>query len=196
MGHLMNHPRVPAGPVLVALLVLAVVVAGCVDGEGEREERELSASSSVQRFDPPVEAPDYSVTTINGDEFTLADQEGKVVMMYFFGVGCTSCAANLPAHRQLYESHGDDEHFVMVAINAWSVWYGEGEQEMRDYREKEEIRWAMAPSSDQLNQEYDVRGTPTHYFIDHEGLAQASGYRLSYDVLSGQVDQMLEEIGS
>lgn len=192
----MNQTRVSGGPVLVTVLVLVVALAGCVEGGGDRQERELSATPDVHRFDPPVEAPDFSVTTIDGEEFSLADQEGKVVLMYFFGVGCTSCAANLPAHRQLYGSHGDDDRFVMVAINAWTVWYGEGEKQMQDYREKEDIDWLMAPSSQRLNENYDVRGTPTHYFIDHEGLVQATGNRLSYDTLSGQVDQMLEEVGS
>lgn len=84
----------------------------------------------------------------------------------------------------------------MAHINAWSVWYGEGEEQMKEYREREDIGWRIAPSSQQLNDDYGVRGTPTHVFIDHEGNAQAMGSRLSYGALSAQVDQMLDEIGA
>ncbi len=179
---------------LLLVVLSASVMAGCLgDGEGGEGSGDIPG---IQPQDPPAPAPAFAVTTIDGEEVSLDQLEGRVVMIYFMGLGCTSCAANLPDHKRLWDSHGEDARFAMLALNSWAVQGapGESEGDMREYRDEEQIGWDLAIPDAKTLQDYGVRGTPTHFFIDHEGLVQSAGGRLGYDALSTQVDRLIEQV--
>ncbi len=59
---------------LAALLIAALSITAC-GGSGAQEG--ASASSGGE------EAADFSVTTLDGEEFRLADKRGEIVALYF-----------------------------------------------------------------------------------------------------------------
>lgn len=179
-------------PLTVGLLLLVLALAGCLGNGGE--DSGGNGIPGIHELDEPVPAPAFSLETIDGEEFRLEDHQGKVVLLLFMGVGCSSCAANLVDHLALWEELGEDERFVFLSINSWAVCCGEGELDLRDYRDRHGIGWPMALGTAQVVQEYGVRGTPTHVFVDHEGMAIAMGSRLSHDALDAQVGGMLTAI--
>ncbi len=65
--------------VLAAMLVGMLSVAGC-GGSGAQEGSSEGSSSGEQAAE---EAPNFGVTTLEGDEFRLADKRGEVVALFF-----------------------------------------------------------------------------------------------------------------
>ena len=72
-------------------------------------------------FDPPRQAPDFSLSGSNGDELTLSRYRGKVVLL---GFGFTSCAyvcpttlSTLAKARKKLGSSGNDLQVVYVTVD-------------------------------------------------------------------------------
>lgn len=182
--------------VLSLVLLSASVLAGCLDGNGSDDGEGGGEIPGIQPQEPPVAAPSFTVMTIDGEEVSLNELEGRVVMIYFMGLGCSSCAANLPDHKRLWDSHGEDPRFAMLALNSWAAQGvpGETEEDMRAYRDEKGVGWDLAIPESETLQAYGVRSTPTHFFIDHEGLVQSTGGRIAYDSLATQVDRLVADV--
>jgi protein SCO1 len=68
-------------------------------------------------IDPPWAAPEISLQDQNGKPFTLADQRGKVVLLYFGYVNCPDECPLTMAHTKLArESLGDRARDVQVVM--------------------------------------------------------------------------------
>ena len=65
-------------------------------------------------------APDFTVELLGGEEFTLSDNTGKVVLIFFFGNGCPFCVSSGPKVQELYELYEDDDEFIAVGLDTWN----------------------------------------------------------------------------
>ena len=64
------------------------------------------------------EAPDFTVTTIDGEKYTLSDFRGKVVMLQFTASWCRVCREEMPfIESDIWQRHKQDENFVLLAID-------------------------------------------------------------------------------
>ena len=72
----------------------------------------------MYQFMDQTVAPEFTVTTTVGSKFSLSEQRGKVVVLFFTSVGCTVCTRQLPAMGQLYQEYRD-KPIEMLAINVF-----------------------------------------------------------------------------
>lgn len=84
-------------------------------------------------------APEFSVTTLEGQEFSLSEARGKVVLINFFATWCGPCHAELPHIQQIWEKHGHNPNFQLIMIAR-----EETEEEVRPYREEKNITFPLA----------------------------------------------------
>lgn len=68
------------------------------------------------------QAPNFQVALLGGGSFDLADHEGKVVMVFFFGNTCPSCrTVGSIVESQIYQEYMDDDgNLVAVGIDTWN----------------------------------------------------------------------------
>ena len=59
-------------------------------------------------------APDFTVPLYNGEQFTLSEQRGKVVVVNFWATWCTPCCAELPYFDALYQELGESVSVVAI----------------------------------------------------------------------------------
>ena len=79
-----------------------------------------SAAESADGFIVKVgdEAPDFTVTTIDGEKYTLSEFRGKVVMLQFTASWCRVCREEMPfIESDIWQRHKQDENFVLLAID-------------------------------------------------------------------------------
>lgn len=89
------------------LTLMLLLVSGC------RET--LSLRGLV--FDPPKQAPDFTLADHTGKPFTLADQRGKVVLLYFGFASCPDvCPSTLSDLARVKRELGRDGSQVQVAL--------------------------------------------------------------------------------
>lgn len=66
-------------------------------------------------------APEFSLKSLSGEDFNLADQRGKVVMLNFWATWCGPCRMEIPILNELYNGYKDDGVIVVgVAITSGS----------------------------------------------------------------------------
>ncbi len=109
-------------------------------------------------------APDFTLTDIDGNEFSLSDFEGKVVVIDFMAVSCGPCNDAMPDLRAIYEKYGDD--IVMISID---VYENEDEDQLREFMNKHKATWIFARDTDDLKTKYNIVSIPKIVIIEENG---------------------------
>jgi len=111
-------------------------------------------------------APDFSLTTVDGEYVTLEDLKGKVVLLDFWGTWCPPCRESTPSLVRYSKRH-PSEVFVMlgVAVNEPSA------DGWREYIEKNKMAWPQyLDSTRKIAALFKVSAFPTYITIDADGI--------------------------
>lgn len=108
---------------ILAMLVLGVVYASYVLGSsflsrshGALDSYALGAMSSFRSVSQPPEQPGLPLTLENGDETSLIELRGKVVLVNFWATWCAPCVVEMPMLNTLERDMGSDQ-FEVVAVS-------------------------------------------------------------------------------
>ena len=136
------------------------------------------------------QAPDFSLTTFDGQQYALSELSGKVVVLNFWASWCKPCeqeAADLESAWRSYQP-GDDVVFLGIA---WT----DTEKKSLEYLEKFDITYPNGPDlGTRISQAYRTTGVPETYIIDKNGVlayVKLSPF-LSLDEIMMAVDPLLE----
>jgi peroxiredoxin len=111
-------------------------------------------------------APDFSLKSVSGETVHLSDFQGKVVLVNFWAVWCPPCRQEMPAIQNVHENYGDQ--VVVLAVNA-----GDTRQDAAAFMEELGLTFDVVLDSDlEIEERYRVRGLPSTFFIDPEGIIQ------------------------
>jgi peroxiredoxin len=112
-----------------------------------------------------VLAPDFSVTTLDGQAVKLSELKGKRVVLDFWATWCPPCVKEIPHFIQLRNETSAGE-LVIVGIS------NEDANTLKAFVKKKGVNYLIA-SADGLPSPYkDVTGIPTTFFIDRKGVIQ------------------------
>jgi cytochrome c biogenesis protein CcmG, thiol:disulfide interchange protein DsbE len=136
-------------------------------------------------------APDFSMTSFNGDEIHLSELRGKVVVLNFWASWCKPCeqeAVDLEHAWRFYQSQGD---VIFLGI-AWT----DTEKKSLDYLERFDITYFNGPDlGTRISQAYRITGVPETYIIDQSGTlayVKLSPF-LSSDEIKMAIEPLLED---
>lgn len=112
-------------------------------------------------------APDFSLTSINGEKLSLAKLKGKVVVFNFWFLGCAPCLSEIPNLNGLVkEFAGKDVVFIAPSLDKSS--------DLNTFLDRNEFNYkVVADAIDFIMDKYgDGTGNiafPVHIVIDREG---------------------------
>jgi thiol-disulfide isomerase/thioredoxin len=135
----------------------------------------ITTSSHAGPLEPPKgirhyetgKAPEFSLTDMDGEPFTLESTRGKWVFLHFWASWCGPCREEMPAIQQM-RSAFDNDKFEIVLINT-------AENEDTIFSFLGEIGMDMNSLMDTdglVTEKYKPRGLPTTILIDPNGLVQ------------------------
>lgn len=109
--------------------------------------------------------PDFSLTTFDGQQHTLSDFKGKVVVLNFWASWCSTCTQEAADLEQAWQSYAPGEQVVFLGVD-----YSDTEPEALSYLEAYEVTYPNAPDRrTRISQMFRITGVPETYFIDREG---------------------------
>ena len=124
--------------------------------------------------DPIGSAPDVTFTALDGESFTMAELEGRVVLVNFWATWCTPCRIEMPGFEKLYRDKRD-EGFVIVGISVDRT----GTGDVREFLEERDITYPNAMESPGMESAFGgIRGIPTSFLIDRDGVIRHRTYGL------------------
>lgn len=109
-------------------------------------------------------APDFTVQTMDGRTISLAQNEGKIVVIDFWATWCPPCRDSVPEIKDLVKKYPGDKLLVISASadNDEKAW--------REFIAKKEMTWPQYHDKDgKLAEMFQVRGYPTYVVIDRDG---------------------------
>lgn len=189
----------------MVLLLNALLLTAC-GGTGENADRqntpetEKTASSEQSAEDDSVSylplsvgdaAPDFTAVLTDGTEFTLSEQQGKVVLLNFWATWCGPCVREMPAFEKLYGEYGED--IAILAVNCM-----ESEDIVKAFQAENGYTFPIAcdPEGD-VSLKYPSQGIPYTLVIDEEGIIQniyvgAADAETQYLEYKGAIDAVSE----
>jgi len=116
------------------------------------------------------EAPDFTLTDINGKEHKLSDHKGKNVILVFWATWCGPCKMAVPHLMELRKTVSEDKLAIM-ALSYVSSYPPNTAKMIKDFADAKELNYTVLPvGSDGAGTLYDsVNSLPTVFFIDTEG---------------------------
>jgi cytochrome c biogenesis protein CcmG, thiol:disulfide interchange protein DsbE len=154
------HPGEIMKRILILLaLVMFVSLTACSRKEPETAQK--SAGPVVQK-----QAPDITVTALNGSTLKLSDLKGKVVMLNFWATWCPPCREEIPSLMKLNAAMAG-KPFQMLAV---SVDEG-GKPAIEDFfrTSKTELP-AYTDQDGNASKTYGITGVPETFLIDKKGV--------------------------
>lgn len=131
-------------------------------------------------------APDFTLLNLEGEEVSLSDFRGKHVYLNFWATWCSFCDMEMPDLQRVYEENDD---IVVLGVNVM-----EKLNEVKPYVEENGLTFPVVLDEEgMMGSLYLVRGMPTTYFINKEGVILGSiPGMLTYDQMMDVLNQMRE----
>lgn len=156
--------------IIILVLVIAVIgIGGLLYFENPKDE------VIVEPVEEPVEktatteiaigniAPDFTLKNLSGDDVSLSDYKGKIVLLNFWATWCGYCDMEMPDLQKL-DNENDD--IVVLAIDVM-----ENLDIVQEYINEGGYDFEVVLDSDgEIAKTYLVSAYPTSFFIDEEGV--------------------------
>jgi peroxiredoxin len=112
--------RIASGVALLAMT--SVLISGCSDAKNTAsagsETNFVAGDGSIEvvAVEKRVPAPDFTLPTLTGADFTLSKQLGKVVVMNVWASWCAPCRAEAPALQDVWKK-SDQKKVQFVGLD-------------------------------------------------------------------------------
>lgn len=112
-------------------------------------------------------APDFELTTQQGQVISLRQLSGRIVVMDFWATWCPPCRESVPELKDLSRKY-PSEKLMLVSVSA-----DNDEQAWRNFVAKRNMDWAQYRDADhRVLEAFHVRSFPTYLVIDGEGIVK------------------------
>lgn len=109
-------------------------------------------------------APDFELTTFDGQQIRLSEFQGKVVVINFWASWCIPCREEAPILEAAWQKYRD-QGVIFIGVD-----YLDTEKEALAFIEEFGITYFNGPDTgSRIAQQYRIRGVPETFFVDQLG---------------------------
>lgn len=160
------------------LLLAALVVIAAVVGF------QLANQNMTQPTSGP--APDFELTTFEGETFRLSDLRGQVVVLNFWASWCVPCRDEAPILQGLWERYRDRQ-VVLVGVA-----YADTERDALEFIDEFGITYLNGPDlGTRISEKYRITGVPETFVVDQSGEIV---FFLPAPLIEGQLDKVINPL--
>ena len=153
-----------AGTSVVLLLAFIVVLALALRGQTAQGQFGIFATGRVVNLDPRP-APDFVLTTYDGQRLQLSDFRGQVVLLNFWASWCPPCRVEAPVLQRAAERL-DSAGLVVIGIDVW-----DDAAQARAFLDEFGVTYPnVEDTTRSIPVEYGVTGLPETFVISRSGV--------------------------
>ncbi|KPL85136.1 hypothetical protein ADN01_06480 [Levilinea saccharolytica] len=110
---------------------------------------------------------DFELTRLDGEKVRLSDFRGMPVVINFWASWCEPCKKEMPVFQAVFSER--PEEFVILAVNP-----EEGRETAEEFAESVGLTFPiLLDENKEMQKQLMVRGLPTTFFVDAEGVLRA-----------------------
>lgn len=141
-------------------------------------------------------APDIALTTLGGGDVRLANLQGNIVLVNFWGSWCDPCKREMPALQSAYERL-KGRGFTIIGVNLTDDERTRGvtEAQLQAFVAQFGVTYPIALDvGGEVTNAYHIYPLPTSFFIDSRGqIRYVRVGELSYDDVVARFEQLRRE---
>ncbi len=112
-------------------------------------------------------APNFTIQTLDGEQISLDQLSGKIVVMDFWATWCGPCVSSVPELKDLTKKYPQSK-LELISFSA-----DNDQQSWRDFIAKKNMEWPQYWDHDgRIRDAFGVNAFPTYVVIDPEGFIQ------------------------
>jgi thiol-disulfide isomerase/thioredoxin len=150
-----------------------------------------SATSKTSAPQAGFAAPDFTLKTPGGEEYTLSELKGNAVLVNLWATWCPPCRAEMPAIEKMYQEY-KDQGFVVLAAD---MTYQDDPANVAPFIKKYNLTFPiLLEETGDVGAAYQLRSLPSSYFINRAGIIQevVIGGPMSEALLRARIEQILK----
>lgn len=122
-----------------------------------------------------MKAPDWELSTLDGESVRLSDLQGKKVFINFWATWCGPCREEMPAMESFYQEYQGEVE--ILAVNAFNTEV-DGRNKVSEFIEDYKLSFPVLLDKDgKVVNDYQVTHMPTTIFIGTDGVIQEPPHR-------------------
>lgn len=120
------------------------------------------AEAILQKGQP---APPFKVASTSGQQITLNNYKGHVLLIDFFATWCTPCRDSIPHLIKMNQKYGKQGLQILgLSLDE------DGEKTVREFIQTSRINYPVALANDDCQTEYGLRSVPTLFVVSKKGV--------------------------
>lgn len=131
-------------------------------------------------------APNFTTTTLDGENISLKDHRGGVVILNFMAAWDETCESEIYSLKQIYHKYSK-ENLTIISVSISSK---DNIRELKDFRKKNDINWIFVKDVNLGKKTYDTYSVPELFIIDGSGKIYDKGY-IKYTPLLKKIESLL-----
>ena len=176
-------------------IVVLILVAGLIGGVSNNYIGDYLSNSSDEEMNDGTtdqvkvgkQAPDFTITNVDGNEFNLSDFKGeKVIVIEFMNTGCGTCH-NFEKNvlKSYYNNTTMPSDVEIISVT-------QANEDRDKVADGAQGNWIYAIGSDEMTTAFEAERSPTVVIIDKEGIISFSKQgTLSEEDLEKEVNSAL-----
>lgn len=131
-------------------------------------------------------APDFTITSFEGETITLSELRGQVVIVNFWASWCPPCRDEAPYLEATWRKY-KDQGVVFIGVD-----YVDTESKALAYIDEFDITYFNGPDlGTRISADYNMQGVPETYYISKSG--EISGIKIG-PLVQPELDEKIDEL--
>jgi len=109
-------------------------------------------------------APNFTLRDLKGNEISLSDYRGKIVILNFWTTWCKPCRVEIPGFVEIYEEY-KNKGMEILGISLDRA----GSEQILKFVEENKISYPVLLGTKEIATDYEIQVIPITYIIDKKG---------------------------
>jgi peroxiredoxin len=152
---------------ILLIFILAFVLTNTVFSDNSVPGNVVRAlrDAGVNTVKEGIPIIDFTLPKLDGSDFTLSQQQGKVIFLNFWATWCPPCRQEMPSMEALYQ------RFRTSGLEIIAVNLGESREQVTSFMRQNNLSFPVVLDTRQsTGSMYNARSIPTTYIIDRRNL--------------------------